>query len=196
MAGCMSAAIAWIDFLHTSGNEPCSLTIPPCCPPIPKAHVLHALRERRAVYIFQRLPDSSPFRNVYRTACQPPPAFNRFMVKFRRNTWDRSRGIEPGLSYRSGGYRIDRVVIVSIGGVLVSIAGDRGWERTGPKAQESSGANHLLMTVHLGLSSHSVYISTPNREIRELSRSFAWIGIDRVKMPRRLDPKLIKKSLQ
>lgn len=46
---------------------------------MPKAHVLHAFRDRRALYIFHRPPDSSPLRNVYRTACQPPPDFNRFM---------------------------------------------------------------------------------------------------------------------
>jgi hypothetical protein len=45
---CMSAAIAWIDFLHTSGKRPSSFTMPPRCPPIPSAQVLHALRVRSA----------------------------------------------------------------------------------------------------------------------------------------------------
>jgi hypothetical protein len=42
IGGCMSAACAWTDFLHTSGNEPASLRMPPRCPPIPSAQVLHA----------------------------------------------------------------------------------------------------------------------------------------------------------
>jgi len=40
-----------------------------------------------------------------------------------------------------------------------------------------------------------VYISTPNREIRELSRRFALIRFDGVKMPGGSDTKLIEKSL-
>ena len=42
----MSPAWACTDFLHTSGKWPASFTMPPCCPPMPSAHVLHALRER------------------------------------------------------------------------------------------------------------------------------------------------------
>ncbi len=38
-------------FLQTSGNIPFSLTIPPFCPPIPSAHVLHAFFDRSAWYI-------------------------------------------------------------------------------------------------------------------------------------------------
>ena len=37
--------MAWTDFLQTSGKRPSSLRIPPCCPPIPSAQVLQALRE-------------------------------------------------------------------------------------------------------------------------------------------------------
>ncbi len=42
----MSPACACTDFLHTSGKRPASSTIPPCCPPMPSAHVLQALCER------------------------------------------------------------------------------------------------------------------------------------------------------
>ena len=38
----MSAAIAWSDFLQTSGKWPASLTIPPRWPPMPSAQVLQA----------------------------------------------------------------------------------------------------------------------------------------------------------
>ena len=42
----MSPAWACTDFLQTSGNRPASFTIPPRCPPMPTAQVLHALRVR------------------------------------------------------------------------------------------------------------------------------------------------------
>ncbi len=48
IAPCMSADIAWIDFLQTSGKWPFSLTMPPSCPPMPRAQVLQAFFERRA----------------------------------------------------------------------------------------------------------------------------------------------------
>ena len=41
----------------------------------------------------------------------------------------------------------------------------------------------------------SVYISTPNREIRELSRRFALIRFDGVKMPGGSDTELFEKSM-
>ncbi len=49
MPRCMSEAIAWNDFLQTSGKCPPSLTIPPNCPPMPSAQVLQVFRDRRAL---------------------------------------------------------------------------------------------------------------------------------------------------
>jgi hypothetical protein len=47
----MSDAIACSDFLQTSGKRPCSLTMPPRCPPMPSAQVLQALRLRMARHV-------------------------------------------------------------------------------------------------------------------------------------------------
>ena len=46
----MSATIACSDFLHTSGQCPASLRMPPACPPMPSAHVLQAFFERIAFH--------------------------------------------------------------------------------------------------------------------------------------------------
>ena len=51
MAGCMSEAIAWKDFLQTSGKWPPSLTMPPSWPPMPTAQVLQAFLLRMARHI-------------------------------------------------------------------------------------------------------------------------------------------------
>ena len=61
---CMSATIAWNDFLHTSGKGPASFTIPPDCPPIPSAQVLQAFFERIACQSFHKPPASRDFFNV------------------------------------------------------------------------------------------------------------------------------------
>jgi len=79
-APCMSATIAWNDFLQTSGKWPASLTIPPAWPPMPRAQVLHAFLERMAFQNFHRPPASRAFLNVYKTARNPPP-----VVTFPKN---------------------------------------------------------------------------------------------------------------
>jgi hypothetical protein len=68
----MSEAIAWSDFLQTSGKWPPSLTMPPSWPPIPSAQVLQAFRLRIARHIGSQ-PTRCATRNVYRMAGQPPP---------------------------------------------------------------------------------------------------------------------------
>ncbi len=51
MAPCMSEAIAWNDFLQTSGKWPASLTMPPNWPPMPTAQVLQVFLERIAFHM-------------------------------------------------------------------------------------------------------------------------------------------------
>ena len=63
-APCMSATIAWNDFLQTSGKWPASFTMPPAWPPMPSAQVLHAFFERMAFQNFQSPPASRDFLNV------------------------------------------------------------------------------------------------------------------------------------
>src|SRR5579884_2535970 len=75
----MSATIACSDFLHTSGQCPASLRMPPACPPMPKAHVLQAFFARIAFHSCHQ-PTRWAMRNVYRIAAQPPPLFIRFMT--------------------------------------------------------------------------------------------------------------------
>src|SRR5258708_5787287 len=75
MPVCMSATMACNDFLQTSGKWPSSLTMPPFCPPMPRAQVLQAFFERMAFQSFQSPPASRALENVYMTAGQPPPEF-------------------------------------------------------------------------------------------------------------------------
>src|SRR6478672_13495419 len=81
MAPCMSVAIAGSDFLQTSGKLPASFFIPPFCPPIPSAHVLHAFLLRIAFHIAQKPPEARAFLNVYQMARQPPPEVSFFMMR-------------------------------------------------------------------------------------------------------------------
>jgi hypothetical protein len=76
----MSEAIAWKDFLQTSGKWPPSLTIPPSWPPIPTAHVLHVFFVRMAFHMLRQPTRDASFR-LYRMACQPPPLRARFTRK-------------------------------------------------------------------------------------------------------------------
>src|SRR5262249_50815202 len=69
---------AWSDFLQTSGQWPISLRMPPCWPPVPRAQVLQALRERSACHS-RRKPTRQAMRSVYSTAAQPPPHVMRLM---------------------------------------------------------------------------------------------------------------------
>src|SRR5579872_4063081 len=70
----MSEAMACSDFLQTSGKWPPSLTIPPICPPIPRAQVLQAFLVRIARHSGSQ-PTRLAIRSVYRMAFQPPPDF-------------------------------------------------------------------------------------------------------------------------
>src|SRR5262245_5141369 len=76
----MSAIIAWRDFLQTSGKWPPSLTMPPACPPMPRAQVLQAFFVRIAFQSFHSPPTSRALRKVYQTAGQPPPRFTCFIA--------------------------------------------------------------------------------------------------------------------
>src|SRR5689334_14524697 len=75
----MSATIACSDFLHTSGQCPASLRMPPACPPMPSAQVLQAFFERIAFHSCHQ-PTRLAMRRVYRIAAQPPPLFIRFIT--------------------------------------------------------------------------------------------------------------------
>ncbi|MCE9525787.1 MAG: hypothetical protein K8R36_07005 [Planctomycetales bacterium] len=76
----MSEAIACNDFLQTSGQLPASFVIPPFCPPIPSAQVLHAFLLRIAFHIAQKPPEALAFLNVYQMARHPPPEVSFFMM--------------------------------------------------------------------------------------------------------------------
>ncbi len=53
--------------------------MPPRWPPMPSAQVLQAFFERMALHSLKMPPASRAFRQVYKTAGQPPPDFNFFM---------------------------------------------------------------------------------------------------------------------
>ena len=75
---CMSATMAWNDFLQTSGQCPASLRMPPFCPPMPSAQVLQALRLVMARHRL-RQPTRRAIRNEYQTAAEPPRFFARMV---------------------------------------------------------------------------------------------------------------------
>src|SRR5258705_8708626 len=78
MPFCISEAIAWSDFLQTSGKWPPPLAMPPNWPPIPRAQVLQAFLLRMARHNGSH-PTRLAMRKVYKTAFQPPPDFSAFI---------------------------------------------------------------------------------------------------------------------
>src|SRR5690349_7138157 len=98
ISGCMSCAIAWTDFLQNSGNCPCSLRMPPSCPPMRSAQVLQEFRDIMCRQNSKNPPCAfSDWSNVYLTACHPPPRvtldMNRSLVFGKSERYDRRRGV-------------------------------------------------------------------------------------------------------